>query len=750
VQNLRETIVQQSLKNNTTLSGLGIALGAMAMLAMPSTAQAQLDEIITTAQRREQNVQDVAVAVSAYNVETLEAYQIDEPLDLVNSVPNLFGGNNTGLGTANQYYLRGQGQDESFATFDPAVGTYVDEVYVSRQNANNMSLFDVERIEVLRGPQGTLFGRNTSGGAINITLAKPSDEMGGYAEVGYGRFNEILARGTIDAPLSDTVRTKFSAFLNQDDGWLRNTTSGGRDNDKDSFGVRGAVSVDLSDTLLWDLTADYVDANEANVTGGADPRSTASTLATGVTLASLVPGAVQKADEYGNSAKSFNVTSNLQWEFGNGDVDFILGYRDLAQDFLINFPLPNFTAFRPSTSEDEFVIDNLGDHEQFSAELKYNTSLVDDRLNLTTGLYYINEDNVTDVAAYFVPFNSISRDRIVTNTSEGFAVYAQGDFDVTDALTITAGLRWTDETKKIQLSDNRPVGDATDLTTANLIAAGIPTEISESVLTPRFALSYDVNDDTLLYASATRGFRTGGWSARGGTAAAVRPFESEFIWSYEAGIKKEIWDNRLRANLTGFYSDLKDLQINASDEQGNFSITNAGGLEVLGFEGELIFQPTENVNIFAALGLQDADYVDTEAQQAECNIAFPNGGQGVFGALAPDCSVADVKRSPGYTFAFGGSLDIEMGDWTLTPKGSARFVEQNITTSRNRGLSSSQEIFNAGVTLTHPSNAWSATAECKNCTGDEYLVSTFGSGDVYLNEPSTWQVRLQYNFGARR
>lgn len=742
--------MKQSLKITTSLSRTGAMLGAFAILAMPSVAQAQLDEVVTTAQRRVQNVQDIAVSVSSYNAETLEAYQIDEPLDLVNSVPNLFGGNNTGLGTANQYYLRGQGQDESFATFDPAVGTYVDEVYVSRQNANNMSLFDVERIEVLRGPQGTLFGRNTSGGAVNITLAKPAEEFGGYVEVGYGRFNEVLARGTVDSPMSDNVRTKVSAFYNKDNGWLRNTTSGERDNDKDSFGVRAAVSVDISEALLWDVTADYVDANEANATGGADPRSTASTLATGVPISALVPGAIGKADAYGNSAKSFNLTSNLQLDTGNGEVNFILGYRDLAQDFLINFPLPNFTVFRPATSEDEFVIDNLGDHEQFSAELKYNTSLMDDRLNLTTGLYYINEDNVTDVAAYFVPFNSISRDRVVTNTSKGFAVYGQGDFDITDALTLTAGLRWTDETKEIELSDNRPVGDATDLTTANLVAAGIETKINESVLTPRFALSYDVNDDTLLFASATRGFRTGGWSARGGTAAAVRPFKSEFIWSYEAGLKKELWDNRLRANLTGFYSDLKDLQINASDDQGNFSITNAGGLQVLGLEAELVFQPVDNVNMFAALGLQDAEYVDTEAQQIECNAAFPTGGQGIFGALAPDCSVATVKRSPEYTFAFGGSVDIDVGNgWTITPKGSARFVGQSITTSRNRGPSEAQEIFNAGISLSPPSNAWSATAECKNCTGDEYLVSTFGSGDVYLNEPATWQLRLQYNFGAR-
>ena len=155
-----------------------IALSAMAL----DTAYAAIEEVTVTAQRRAQNIQDVPLAITALSEEELQERQIDEPIDLINYVPNLFGGNNTGLGTANAYYLRGLGNTESIATFDPPVGTYVDNVYIARQNGNNVSFFDIDRIEVMRGPQGTLFGRNTTGGAVSIHMKKPAEELGGWVE----------------------------------------------------------------------------------------------------------------------------------------------------------------------------------------------------------------------------------------------------------------------------------------------------------------------------------------------------------------------------------------------------------------------------------------------------------------------------------------------------------------------------------------------------------------------------------------
>ena len=245
-------------------------LSAAVAATLPTTTFAQLEEVLVTAERREASVQDVPIAVSAYNEDMIDKLQIDDTLDLINVVPNMFGGNNTGLGTANMYYLRAQGNDESISTFDPPVGTYVDDVYITRQNVNNVALFDVERIEVLRGPQGTLYGRNTTGGAISVVMKKPSDTMQGYVEAGAGRFGKTLLRGSIDLPLSDNVLTKFSAYYVDDDGYLENRTDGKDYNEADLTGVRAALRWLISDSMTWDIAIDGGKSEVANIHGFLD------------------------------------------------------------------------------------------------------------------------------------------------------------------------------------------------------------------------------------------------------------------------------------------------------------------------------------------------------------------------------------------------------------------------------------------------------------------------------------------------
>ena len=164
-----------------------------------------MEEMVVTAQRRAQSIQDVPIAVSAFSQSDLDRLNINEALDLTFTIPNFIGHNNTGLGSANVYYIRGLGNTESIATFDPPVGTYIDDIFIQRQNANNFTLFEVERVEVLRGPQGTLFGRNTTGGAVRILLQPPADEWGGYAEAAYGRFNRLEFRGGFDAPAAGVL-----------------------------------------------------------------------------------------------------------------------------------------------------------------------------------------------------------------------------------------------------------------------------------------------------------------------------------------------------------------------------------------------------------------------------------------------------------------------------------------------------------------------------------------------------------------
>ncbi|MEO0997735.1 MAG: TonB-dependent receptor [Pseudomonadota bacterium] len=704
-----------------------LAAAVFAGLTGATPALAELEEIIVTAERREASLQDVPIAVSAYDGQLVERLQIDETLDLINVVPNLFGGNNTGLGTANMYYLRAQGNDESIATFDPPVGTYIDDVYVSRQNGNNFSFFDIERIEVLRGPQGTLFGRNTTGGAINIVLRDPAEEMGGFAEVGFGRYGETIARGTVDLPVSDQFLTKFSAFYIESDGWLDNVAIGGEFNGKDALGLRGEFRFMPSDEITWDLSVDYIDDEEASTRGlvVGDDRTTTTVLPNG-----LPPGFLQKAPEYGNQTENLSIVSNLGVEFDAGTANLIVGYRNLEQTFLLNFP--------GAGSDDFFWIDNDGEHEQLTAEFKWSAEYFDDRVNFVSGLFWMDEDNTTDFADYL--FGGFLRlaDRVLENETSGWAAYAQADIELSDKAVLTVGARYTDEEKEIAFSDNTGAGV---LTTANLIAAGVPITQDEQIVTPRVALSYDFTDQVMGYVSATRGFKSGGWNARGTNPAELQPFGPETIWSYEAGFRADLLNNRLRANGTFFVTDLEDLQTTSATPSGAFLTTNAGGLDVQGFELELTAVPTDYWDIFVAIGLQDAEYKDLPA-----GCVAPNTD---FSAFDINCNVADPKRSPDQTYTLGTTLILPIAALgaSLQPTTTIRWIGENVVGTRQLGVNDSEAIVNAAIALVDDDNVWSATLECQNCSDEEYITSFLF--EPYFSEPMTWRLRLKYNFGAR-
>jgi iron complex outermembrane receptor protein len=710
-------------KKRAILTGLA---EASAITAAPSFAQ--LEEVVVTAERREASVQDVPIAVSAYGEELIENLQLDDTLDLINVVPNMFGGNNTGLATANMYYIRAQGNDESISTFDPPVGTYVDDVYITRQNANNFALFDVERIEVLRGPQGTLYGRNTTGGAISVVMKKPGDTAKGFIEVGAGSFGKHLVRASLDMPLSDKVLSKISVFDTADDGYLKNLANGKKYNNADMTGFRVALRVLPTDTVTWDIALDTTDIEATAIHGFIDGDDRISTSK----VTSGLPANFDQKSDYGNEVKTLNITSNLAWDVAGGTANLIIGNREIEQDFLLNFPIaPPFPDF--------FLIDNNGEHDMFSAELKWSGNIMNDRVYLSTGMYYMDEDNTVDFADYLdlaavgvpVPPSTVFTalaDRVLSNGTESFAVYAQADIKIGDNGTLTLGARYTDEEKTFGYSGS--------ITNADLDAAGVPRSQDEQKVTPRIAYSHAVNDDMMIYASITNGFKSGGWNARESVAATALPFGPEEIWAYEAGIRADWMDGRLRTNITAFYSDLEDLQT-TSAYAGDFLTTNAGGLEVTGLEAEITALPTDNWQIFAAIGLQDPKYVDLAG-----GCVTPNND---LAAYNTDCSVADPKRSPEETYTIGTAIDIPMGSFTVTPTAMARYIGENVTGTRGTGINDAVTLVNAGIKITDASDQWQLQLECKNCTDKEYVTSFLFVN--YYNAPRTYMATLKYNFG---
>jgi iron complex outermembrane receptor protein len=425
----------------------------------------------------------------------------------------------------------GLNNTESIATFDPPVGSYVDDIYVSRQNANNFTLFDVDRIEVLRGPQGTLFGRNTTGGAVRVILKKPAEELGGYLEGGVGAFEHYNARGSVDIPVSDTFLTKVSGFWIDEEGYVDNPTTGDTLNGEENFGIRGAALWRIADGLSWDVAVDYTDTDEVNLTNnpqGSDRISLTGLSQDGTPLAGLLTGEKQNY-ALKNEVEAFSVTSNLEWDVGLGTLSFITGWRDMTQEFALDF-LNNPAPYGG------FTIANDGDHQQFTQEVKLAGD-AGDRVQYVAGLYYLDEDNNTDFGDIFdIGFPLVLADRVLDNTTEAWAAYLQGDIQVADQWTVTLGVRYTDEDKDVSFTDNQPKafcapfappactyqdvnndGVADDdlsninldnLSTIDANFSDIPRTQNEKLWTPRIAVQYAATDEMDFYGSATRGFKS--------------------------------------------------------------------------------------------------------------------------------------------------------------------------------------------------------------------------------------------------
>ena len=738
-----------SAQDTTPSTTPAIGSPAASIQTSPSAAgSGKLDEIVVTAQRRAQRLQDVPIAVSAFSPGDLAAKQIRTTLDIPRLVPNMVGASNVGIGSANTYFIRGLGNTESIATFDPPVGTYVDDIYVSRQNANNFSFFDIDRIEVLRGPQGTLFGRNTTGGAINVILKKPSDHLGGYAEASYGTFHSVTGRASIDLPLSTTVLTKFSGFGVSTRGFVHNLTTGERNNGDKGYGLRAAIRFLPTDAVSWDVSADYIHDNSVNVpstlvNGRLVSFTGLSTQSAG--LAGLVAG--RKAGfHFQNITKSASFTSNLQIKLGEATLAIITGYRDLKQDYLSDI----FDGKYPTGG---FGLANAGHFKQFSQEVKINGKA--GRLTYTAGLFYIRENNKTDFADVFtldfgtfgVPL--VLADRVLSNKTTAPAIYAQLDYQFTDKLSVTVGARYTDEKKRVGVVANtNPARVFPPYGSADILAAGIPLTNRTKLITPRAAIQYRPAKDVMLFASATKGFRSGGWNARALTASTFQEFGPEKVWSYETGFRSEWADHTLRLNATAFYSDVKGFQVPLGfvDSSGviNFVTQNGSDFRDYGVEADVVWAPAANLSLFANLGLQHAKYRNPNAvitaQQASCRAGTAAScGQGI---VDPQGNLAVPQRAPKLTAAFGGSYDAHLGQLLLTPSANASYQSRMTvgTASIAQDFVSPQWLVGANLMFRPDVGPWKVSLECANCLNNHFVVADFPPVFKFYNMPRT--VRL--------
>ena len=791
--------------------------------------QSGIADIVVTAQRRRERIQNVPIAISAFSSDQLAAQGISSTLALANYVPNLFAMNNTGLGSANAYYLRGLGNTETIATFDPPVGTYVDDIYISRQNANNLSLFDVERVEVLRGPQGTLFGRNTTGGAINVIMRQPGDRFGGYAELGYGSFRSKLARASVDVPLSPQFALKVSGYYQNDRGYARNVTTGERLNDDDGWGVRLGARAEFSPTIRWNGAATHIVADGENLLnftcnpigslGCGGGRYTATSLRKGNRVGAFTGVTItgRKANfGLGNHTISNLFSSNFEIGLGQATtLNLITGYIDTQQEYALDFfdgrSSPSLINPYPQPRglpNGGFTVTNDGRHRQFTQEAKISGTA--GIIDYVAGVYYYKERNTTDFADVFgiSPVTTlVLADRTLRNTTRAWAGYAQVDVNVTSQLKLTAGARYTDEVKIFQINDNRATCQvspipANCLANQNMIAPSgvrIPTRQQAKLWTPRFAINYRVDPTILLYASATRGFKSGGWNARGTSSAQLLPFGPEKVWSYEAGIKSDLFNRHVRANISVYQANVKDLQTPSALVAPSGAITfitrNFADYRNRGIEGEFIVKPVDWFNLYANVGYQKDKYLirsgqpatdiygiqTVPAQQAACRAALALGNvptaSGVTaacgaGIVNPRGNISTPVRTPDLTVSFGGSATLQAGrGMTLVPSlnfrhqssaevGTANYTIYSGAVSGPNGafaynpfggtfitgsFSKPNWLVNAGVALNGPDHSWQLAVDCVNCTNEVIVQSALGNYS-YLNKPMTWMGRLRVNF----
>ena len=700
-----------------------ITLAVASLLITPAVVQAQqgnlaLEEVTVTAERRESSLQDVPVAVSAFDETEIERRQAFNVKDVVNNVPNLVGVNNVGQGTATTVFLRGVGTTESIVTVDTAMGFYLDDVYIARQGVNNFSLYDVERVEVLRGPQGTLYGRNTNAGAINVITTKPQDETSFAGELSFGEFDRVNLKGMANVALNDQLFFRFNGLTQNGDGYVTNTTLNKKVNDTDFWGWRAGLRWLARDDVEVLLTADrgVSDQNGVyaiNVVAGRPSDLFSVTSGTDIINNSQTDGLALTVDWDINANMSLQSITSLRNTYQIWDLD------------LSDAPMPIFELF------------TINDSDQLTQEFKLTGSAVDGRLNYAAGVFYFDENSYSFIGDQIFRFIYNRRDYDVDVTS--VAAYFDGTFDLTDRLSLVAGGRYTRDDKSINIQftgGSQPgfqlVGGTPGWNNATLNALGTPTDLKFNDFTPKFGVKYAFSENLDGYLTYTQGFRAGGWAARTSNPAQVLPFEPEVVNSIALGLKATLWDGRARINSELFIYDYEDLFNSATDPNtGNFQVfTNNADVKGLEIEGTV--RISETLDLFGFVAFSDAEYKDVSPF-----VAASLGSK--------------LQRLPETSFKLGFT-----NLWPLAGGSSVRlnadyqYTEDHFTDPPNTELGRSGDISLVSASLAWESadDRYSVGLSCRNCTDDVYNTATLafagiGFVTIYPGEPRTWLLSLK-------
>jgi iron complex outermembrane receptor protein len=753
------------------LAGAASGLSAGSALAQSSSAQPQADkaappitvgEVVVTARRTAESLQKTPVSVSAFTQKQLEAQGAQNTTDLQGMVPNMNIVQGRGQSDATNIYIRGVGQPDALQTFDPAVGVYVDDVYYPRIVGSMFDLLNLQDIEVLRGPQGTLYGKNTIAGALKLTTVQPGDTVHAGVDLSYGNYDAFDVKAFVMGPVTDTLSLGVAALSETHDGYVRDTNNSRAYNSQDTQSLRAQAVWRPASNFKLVLTADY-SMEDPHLTAG-QPTSTISD-AFGVPLD--VINAVPKWDWKASLGTdlpnkqplhSDGISAVATWNISNSlTFKSVTSDRHLQYDYYIDID-----ATPLEVGDVQVAVDDNTFSQEF--QLNYHAGA----WNVVGGLYYLHEHIVSTQDAYandYVannfgpPYTASTFLRTIHDDLEtdSFAGYANAIYSVTDKLHVSAGVRLTDERKRYAFttstfSDN-PLFDGT------YTPAFQQDPKTWGNVSPMVSADYQVTPAAMVYARIAEGFQSGGFNGRSDSASTgVLPYKPETLWSYELGAKTDWFGHRLRLNGDVFYNSYKDFQASVGAFQPGpggvntavDTVVNAGGLNIFGAELEATAALTRHFRVDAEVGYLDAYY--TKFQDTTYITATnPTGSR----------SWETPAFSPKWTIRIGPSYSWDMMGGRMTLSDQVRYRStmalaidnSTVAEARYPGMwQAGYWVDDAQLVWSSMDNRYSLGLYAKNLgnvvyrTDAENFYTVGGILTAYYGDPQTYNVTFRYRY----
>lgn len=737
----------------------------------PDAAPRFGEELVVTAERREMSSQEVPLALTAFSGQQLQDLRTETLDDLTRLTPNLNLFPTRSSASNSAVFIRGIGQEDTVFTVDAGVGLYVDDVLLPRAQGSLLDLLDVERVEILRGPQGTLYGRNTLAGTIRYVTRQPEHESSAEVELTAGGYQRRDVRGIFNFPLfRKKAWARIALASLQTDGYEYNQISGNHLESKDSLMGRATLAFEPSPDLRLTLRLDSL-RERPSVRVGALLRPQRTALDFPGLLAGDVvtipvsddPFRVRSNVQDKQDLDTWGASASLEREMGGSlSLKSVTSYRALDSDTRLDFDATE------ARGADVFALQN---HEQASEEIQLTHAPEGSRWNTVSGLFFFYEDDDqfdgTDASA-----KGFSIDSTYAQTTYSYAAYSQTRYRLGDRWSLTGGLRYTFEEKEFsrRSEQHRANPNAPDYNLFGGFGNGpggrppsrfpgngiLLTDIRNatadwSALTPEAGIQYAPGAGRLHYLRIARGFKSGGFNGRANQAANPRqgdPFEPEYVWSGEIGFKSVAWDHRLVLSSALFYNDYKDLQLasfSGADLDGDGDVdtylplfTNAGRATTRGFELEAAAYPRQGLEIAASLGYTDSDIKELVERGQDLS------------------RIRELPNAPDWTGSFRLAQLLPLGARRALQVGAgasyqgARFLTvSNLPDLRQE----SYTLVDAFAALELGDGAWRIALGGRNLTDERYLVSgldasspPFGIVTGFYGDPRTWSLTLTSRF----